>query len=518
MKIMLLAYEVESFAMCELAQRLERDGHEVWIVNCDYYSFIDDSSIRNWYRDKGFTKWVSFEEEYRKLYTEEYDVDWGYLKSFEKRFCVTKNLHQLIMTEPIISRSHHNRTPYYTPINSRDQLYYWVELLLRWCESLFEQIDPDVIFTIERNYFIKNVMWQMASSQGRKMFTMIHTRVYDTLYLSDNFGYGTSDTIRSFIADNNRGSDDLCHAEEYIKHYRDAMFSTIPGTQIKKVLQDDAWLDTKSMLLYLARALRRLIVHGITKKKRYRGRFRSNYFNSSTLLTSLYFFRITINNFRFKWDNPCESQLPSCPFIYMPLHLLPESSTLTLSTEYYEADLIRFIAKELPAGMCLVVKEHPMIVGDRPFKFYSGLADLPNVFLLDPRYPSKEAIEKSHGVTGISGTALLEAQMLQKPTHAFGIPEFLDIIDFQGHAEFPDFVEHCAAGLPSRKFDKTLRYVKYMLDNGEELPLKDVLYSHGSQAFLEGVATIHWMLKAELDALRVISGETPLSRVRGRET
>ena len=498
MKIMLLAYEDDSYALCELARRLERDGHTAWIVNGDYFTFIDSQSVYNWYRSHGFTRWVNFEEEYRKLYTEDYAVDWGCLESFEKRSCVTKNLNQLIMTDPILGRSHHHRRPYMTPIECPDQLYYWVELLLRWCESLFKQIDPDLIFTIGQNYFIKNVIWQMANSQGIKMLNLIDSRVNGIYWISDNFGIGTSDTVRSFIASDKTDTRDLRPAMEYIERFRDTMLST-RGALVDTWLQS-AWseLDPKVVLRRLAYTTRGIIVHGITRKKMYRGRFRSNYFNSSTLLTLLYSWRVAFNKLRFRWDNPCCSQLPSIPFIYMPLHVLPESSTLTLSTEYYEADLIRFIAKELLAGMCLVVKEHPHMVGIRPFSFYSNLADLLNVFLLDPRYPSKEVVEKSRGVTGISGTALFEAAMLQKPTHAFGEPEFLDILDFQGHAEFRDFVEHCAAGLPSRKFDQVLRYVKYMLDNGVELPLNDVLDKRGSQAFLEGVAIIHQMLKAKV--------------------
>ena len=514
MKVMLLAYEVESYAMCELARHLERDGHEVWIVNCDYYTFIHDTSVREWYRKHNFTKWLNYEEEYRKLYTRNYTVDWDYLKSFEERFCITKNLHQLIMTDRNLSQSHHHRRPYYTPISSRDQLYYWVELQLRWCESLLEKINPDVIFTIERNLFIKNVMWQIASSQGKSMFNLINSRVYGTYWTSDNFGCGTSDTIRSFIASDKMDTDDLRPAVKYVKHFRDSMFSTVVGTPVEKVLQDDAWLDPEAILRDLAYTVRRIVVHGITKKKRYRGRFRSNFFDSSTHLTLLYYLRITLNRLRFLWRNPFKTELPAEPFIYMPLHLLPESSTLTLSTEYYEADLIRYVAKELPVGMRLVVKEHPMMIGDRLFRFYSDLKELPNVYLLDPRYSSKEAVKKSRGVTGISGTALLEAAMLQKPTHAFGKPEFLDIIDFQGYGEFRGFVERCAVGAPSLKFDKTLRYVKYMLDNGVELPLKDVLYGPGSQAFTEGVAIIHQMLKAKLDDSRIVGENIPVTSVK----
>jgi len=503
MKVMLLAYEVDSYAMCELAQHFERDGHEAWIVNGDYYSFIDNTSIRNWYLKQGFTRWVNYEEEYRKLYTEEYVVDWEYLESFEKQYCKTKKLQQLIMSDSILSRSNHCRFPYYSIIESSDQLYYWVELQLRWCESLFMKLAPDVVFTIGENYFVKNVIWQIAHSQDIHIFNLIDTRVHGKHRISDNFGYGTDSAVRSFIANEKLEAEDLVDAKEYIDHFSDSMFSTNLGTPVEMVIRD-SWLNPKAILLDLFHQIKHAVIHRVTKKKMYGGFFRSNYFNSSTILVILYFCRRAMNQLRFRWNSPCFSQLPSMPFIYMPLHLLPESSTLTLSIEQYEIDLIRFIAKELPIGMSLVVKEHPMMVGDRPFEFYSELEKLPNVILLDPRYPSKEMVKESRGVTGISGTALLEAAMLQKHTHAFGKPEFLDVIEFQGHSEFQEFVEHCAGNFPPLKFDKVLRYVKYMLDKGVELPLKAVLYKRRSQSFYEGTATIYQMLLGRLVDVGII--------------
>lgn len=497
MKIILIAYEVESFAMCRLAKLLEEDGHEAWVVNGDYYSFIDNTSIREYYRKHNLDRWVNFEQEYRKLYTTEYKVDWDYLKSFEKRFCKTKNLSQLIMTDPILSRSHHERRPYYSPIKQENLLYYWVELQLKWCESLIDKISPDIIFTIERNYFVKNAIWQIASAKGVRMLTLIHSRVNGTFYISNNFGYGTSNRIKAYLENDQDDSENLQEAKEYIKHFRDNLFSSIPDTPVKTLLEQK-WLSSRQILRYFLRAIKEITIHGLTKKNRYRGRFKSNYFNSSTLMTILYICRYTLNKLRFKYFNPCQSGLCPEPFIYMPLHELPESSTLTLSTEYYEADLIRFISKELPAGMRLVVKEHPNMVGIRSFSFYSALKELPNVVLLDPRYSSKDAVTKSFGVTGISGTALLEAAMLERPTHCFGKPEFLDIIDFKDYSGFKDFIKQCGDNKPSINFKRTLRYVEYMLTNTIDLPLRDIFYRRKSSHFTKGLSVLYETLRSQL--------------------
>jgi len=497
---MFLAHEAECYANCQLAQLFEQDGHECWLVNTDYWSFIDNQMVEDWCRDRGFSNWVDFETEYLKLYNGEFEVDWDYLKSFEEKYCSTKNLQQLMMTDMILSRSHHNRYPYYTPIKSQKRLYYWVELQLRWCESLLDNINPDVIFTIGTNYFIKNAVWQIASAQNRPMYTLGDSRVFGSSFVSDNFTLGTSRTILAEIS--KKPTDDIYStaAEDYIDHFHHSMFSTIVDTPVEKFLQD-SWLDPKKIIFEFISYTKSILRHQFFRKKKYRGKYRANYFNSDFRYLIPYYGRFAFNQLRFKWRNPCVAELPERPFIYLPLHLLPESSTLTSSVEYYEADLIRFISKELPAGLFLVVKEHPMMVGDRPFKFYADISKLPNVILLDPRYPSKDIVLKSLGVTGISGTALFEAAMLQKPTHTFGTPEFLALLDYEGYSEFSDFVQHCSAELPSHKFELVLNYVRYMLDHGVFISWEDVLKKQGSDAFYECVRLIYQMLNSQLELL-----------------
>ena len=49
MKIMLLAFERDSYAIGAIARLLENAGHKVWIVNGDHWSFIFDRSVSKWY-------------------------------------------------------------------------------------------------------------------------------------------------------------------------------------------------------------------------------------------------------------------------------------------------------------------------------------------------------------------------------------------------------------------------------------------------------------------------------------
>jgi hypothetical protein len=172
---------------------------------------------------------------------------------------------------------------------------------------------------------------------------------------------------------------------------------------------------------------------------------------------------------------------------------------LTRSTEYFEEDLIRFISKELPAGWLLAVKENPNMVGIRPYSVYEELKRIPNVELIDPTVPSKSLIEQSEGTCGVSGTALLEAALLGKPTHAFGQPEFLDVIGSTGHDAFPGFVDRCRDGAPNDNPDRATRYLQYVLDCGREVDLYKLRNKQHTAEFEDGIEIVYDMLTSAIE-------------------
>lgn len=107
-------------------------------------------------------------------------------------------------------------------------------------------------------------------------------------------------------------------------------------------------------------------------------------------------------------------------FLY-PLHFHPESSTSVKCPEYMdELSVIRNISFYLPKGYLLYVKDHPSASGYPREAFYRELSMIPGVRLLHPKFNAKQLIRGSKGVITQTGTAGLEALMLQKPVIAFG--------------------------------------------------------------------------------------------------
>jgi capsule polysaccharide export protein KpsC/LpsZ len=78
------------------------------------------------------------------------------------------------------------------------------------------------------------------------------------------------------------------------------------------------------------------------------------------------------------------------------------------------------VAKSLPAGWWLVVKEHPASLGRRPVSFYRRLAQIPGVLLLDPALDSHSLILRARAVVTITGTVGWEAVLYRRPVITLG--------------------------------------------------------------------------------------------------
>jgi len=125
--------------------------------------------------------------------------------------------------------------------------------------------------------------------------------------------------------------------------------------------------------------------------------------------------------FRVDHADPFEPPREDEPFVFFPLHLQPEASTMLLAPMYLnQPSVVRTVARSLPIGHKLYVKEHPSMIGRRPLSYYDRFEDLTNVRLIHPRVDSHDLIRDCDLVTTITGTAGLEALFLRTPALTFG--------------------------------------------------------------------------------------------------
>jgi hypothetical protein len=125
------------------------------------------------------------------------------------------------------------------------------------------------------------------------------------------------------------------------------------------------------------------------------------------------------------------------PFVYFPLHvgddyklkrLLPHCSD--------QVALIKRVARAVPAGFDVVVKEHPLSIGRNRLRMLAALRRIPNVRLVAPRTSSLRLLADAQAVTVISSTVGLEALLAARPVLTLGSPYYagfgvtVDVVEF----------------------------------------------------------------------------------------
>jgi hypothetical protein len=107
--------------------------------------------------------------------------------------------------------------------------------------------------------------------------------------------------------------------------------------------------------------------------------------------------------------------------LYFALHMQPEFTTDVRAPFLTDQlALIHYIAKSLPPGHELMVKEHPAMKGYRELSYYRRLTQMHSVRLMSPGADSHELIKASAAVLTITGTTAWEGLLYQKPVIAFG--------------------------------------------------------------------------------------------------
>jgi hypothetical protein len=112
-------------------------------------------------------------------------------------------------------------------------------------------------------------------------------------------------------------------------------------------------------------------------------------------------------------------------FAFFPLHFEPEVSLQVLGRPYQnQIEVVRVLASSLPAGMALLVKEHPRAHGYRSLRYYRKLLEIPNVRLVETRTPTQIIVKHAELVAVISGSTGLEAAVCGRPVITFGTPAY----------------------------------------------------------------------------------------------
>lgn len=110
------------------------------------------------------------------------------------------------------------------------------------------------------------------------------------------------------------------------------------------------------------------------------------------------------------------------PYIYLPLHLQPEATTLPLGGVHVDQLLaVETLIRALPEGWLLVIKENPkQRLEKRDASFYRRLGQIECVRLVGRDVNSFDLLQGARAVATVTGSAGWEALCAGKPTLTFG--------------------------------------------------------------------------------------------------
>jgi hypothetical protein len=123
------------------------------------------------------------------------------------------------------------------------------------------------------------------------------------------------------------------------------------------------------------------------------------------------------------WAKPSNWDFYDCneKYVYFPLHVQPEMSTMTFAPFYLDQlSILENLSKSLPIDYRLLVKEHPSMLGRRKDEYYDRIKALPNIRFVSPLSDSFEITKNAAAIFTITGTVGLEGMIMQKPVIFLG--------------------------------------------------------------------------------------------------
>ena len=488
-KILLVCKETYSYPLYFLAKKWakENDVAAFFFNPCEtMYNkcYLNDSTYYVYKELDGVKLYTSdaITKEFTKLLNSEI-IDYEYLKEIEDKYTHFANLNLQIVSTQFFTRHYHFRN--YMHSCTYNQQMNWLILNYQNVIKIFDDFKPDVIIDCDSAELARCVINEVAFARKIPYISPSYSRYDNFLTFSYSLGKEIEpafiESYNNLLANN--GSD-LDKEKEYIRQFNEK--SNIMPERFKNTVTS----QYKPKSLY--RAAKN--IWGITRyfwnqditAKNLKLKHSNKVLFNGSLQYVLFYIRYEKNNRRLLRKNSYfETPVEGEPYVYMPLHLIPESTTATLSPMYInELSIIEAVSKSLPAGWWLYVKEHQSMLGERSLEFYKNVKKLPNVRLVQINYykDPKPWITQSKGVVTISGTTAYEAALLHKPSVVFSNVPFSLINSIQRIDSFEKLPEaikkftepvynedSCAAYLAAtRKLGYPIK-IKYLMDEGERI-------------------------------------------------
>lgn len=348
-------------------------------------------------------------------------MDESLLLEYEKKYTYYKTLNEQILSSQFFTRHYHYRN--YMKNTTYEQQMYWLQLNYLNIEKILDDFLPDVIIDTDCAELGRTALAEVAHYRSIPYMTIEYPRFETYKFISFQLGYGMDGYMIEKYKKNLTLSDDDLSAEiDYVNNFKkqDAIMSKEYKGDITSSYHAFKYKDIlKRMKDHIAYFIEQdFCAHNYRLKKT----------NHILYPNSFQYVKFYWNYYRRRNDLMKKNSYFTNPkseekYVYMPLHLIPESSTFVKAPYYIdEYNIIEAVSKALPAGWYLYVKEHQAMLGEREENFYSRVNKLPNVKMVQINYykDPKPWIIKSQAVVTITGTSAYEAALMGKNSIIFG--------------------------------------------------------------------------------------------------
>lgn len=442
--------------------------HMLKKISFEPYAIIDvNDNVKKTFEEQ---KIVSFKKVWYyldKILIDKKNPDIEYLEKIEKEYNI--NLWEIAYGE----RSFYKHNNYYK--FSENEILLILEKECKFYESVLQEVKPDYLIIKMTDWQQNHLLYEMCKAKNIKILMLVPTRFGIRMMLTERINvFDKHITINQKNVISNDKNELLNYLNKYDSYKLAKEFSadyhSFTWNKIKNIIK--FFLDPKN-----TNYLKRYSNYGSSKKNilshqiklAIKKRIRESYINKKST---------------FKIDEKIK-------FAFFPLHIEPER-TLSIDAPYYtnQIELITNIAKSLPIGIKLLVKEHPVMknFGWREKDFYEKILELPNVILVHPSISPKIILEKCTFVITITGTAGLEAAFYEKPSIVFADVIYSELSSVSVVKKIEDLPDIIKKTLTKKvNLDELSRFVNTIENNSFEFDINKIRTGFSNKYYFGGM-------------------------------
>ena len=385
---------------------------------CGYTSLRSSLNFLQSQKDIHYSE-LALDEDVHKLYRKE-KLDPEYLKFLEKEYGIP-NLWPYIEIDRIIRHGQFLREyPHDAPFYSHEDMLRILQARARFLIDFVERQKPDFILFAVITGMSSLLLYHIAKKKNIKTFFIQTSRIGTKQTLTEDYNKlsyveKTSNNMREGAS--GFQTKHLAEAKNFLNNFREkpAPHSIIDTVKFKPVdrRRQFEFLKPRNLIRSSSWALKVALDYIKDQNKDDHTTVKPWHYILDRVKRKT---RVLVG-----FDDLYDEADFKENFAFFPLHLEPEMS-ISLFAPFYTDQLwlAKQIARSLPAGFKLYVKEHPAMFGYRPRSFYRELKKIPCVRLIRPSQESFPLIKNAKLVITMNSTAGWEAILFKKPVIAFG--------------------------------------------------------------------------------------------------